>query len=98
MSPHPLTSFEIQNYYQNGPKFNSVYSRKHLSKIKDGAFVINHDEKLEYNTSIRFDNVWILLYWIYDLMLKGKSSLDYTKLFSPNDSEKNNEIILKYFQ
>ena len=28
-------------------------------------------------------------------MLKGKSLLDYTKLFSPNDYEK---IILKYFQ
>ena len=26
-----------------------------------------------------------------DFMLKGKSSLDYTNLFSPNDYEKNNE-------
>ena len=33
-----------------------------------------------------------------DFILKGKSLLDYTNLFSPNDYEKNNEIILKYFQ
>ena len=33
-----------------------------------------------------------------DFMLKGKSLLDYTNLFSPNDYEKIDEIILKYFQ
>ena len=33
-----------------------------------------------------------------DFMLKGKSLLDYTNLFSPNDYEKNDKIILKYFQ
>ena len=33
-----------------------------------------------------------------DFMLKGRSLLDYTKLFSPNDYEKNDKIILKYFQ
>ena len=33
-----------------------------------------------------------------DFMLKSKSLLDYTNLFSPNDYEKNDNIILKYFQ
>ena len=33
-----------------------------------------------------------------DFMLKGKSLLEYTNLFSPNDDEKNDKIILKYFQ
>ena len=33
-----------------------------------------------------------------DFVLKGKSLLDYTNLFSPNDYEKNDKIILKYFQ
>ena len=33
-----------------------------------------------------------------DFMLKGKRLLDYTDLFSPNDYEKNDKIILKYFQ
>ena len=33
-----------------------------------------------------------------DFMLKGKSLLDYTNLFSPDNYEKNYKIILKYFQ
>ena len=33
-----------------------------------------------------------------DFMFKGKGLLDYINLFSPNDYEKNNKIILKYLQ
>ena len=33
-----------------------------------------------------------------DFMLKIKSFLDYTNPFSSNDYEKNDKIILKYFQ
>ena len=44
MPPYLLTNFEIQGYCQNEPKFNSAYSRNNLSKIKDGAYVINLDE------------------------------------------------------
>ena len=33
-----------------------------------------------------------------DFMLKGKILIVYTNLFSPNDYEKNDKIILKYFQ
>ena len=36
MPPHPLTNFEIQKYYQNEPKFNGIYSKNNLPKIKDG--------------------------------------------------------------
>ena len=32
-----------------------------------------------------------------DFMLKGKSLLDHSNLFSPSDYEKNDKIILKYF-
>ena len=32
-----------------------------------------------------------------DFMLKKKSLLDYTNLFSPNNYEENDKIILKYF-
>ena len=44
MPPHSLTNFEIQKYYQNEPKFNGVYSRNNLPKIKDGAYIISLDE------------------------------------------------------
>ena len=33
-----------------------------------------------------------------DFMLKGRSLLDSTNSFFPNKCEKNNKIILKYFQ
>ena len=33
-----------------------------------------------------------------DFILKVKSLLEYINVFPPNDYEKNNKIILKYFQ
>ena len=33
-----------------------------------------------------------------DFILKGKSLFEYTNLFPPKEHEKNNKIILKYFQ
>ena len=56
MPPHPLTSFEIQKYYQNEPKFNGVYSRNNLPRIKDEAYVINLDGFKSKGTH------WIALY------------------------------------
>ena len=55
--PHPLTNFEIKEYYENEPRFNGVYSRDNLPKtIKNGAYVINLDEYAEVDTH------WIALY------------------------------------
>ena len=56
MRPHPLTNFEIQRYYQNETRFNGVYSRDNLPKIKDGAYVINIDDYSDIGTH------WIALY------------------------------------
>ena len=42
--PHPLTNFEIQKNYQNEPRFNVIFPRDNLQKIKDGAYIINLDE------------------------------------------------------
>ena len=44
MLPYLLANFEKQNYYQNEPKLNGVYSRNNLLKIKDEAYVTNLDE------------------------------------------------------
>ena len=41
--PHPFTIFELQKYYQNRLKFNVIYSKNNLSKIKDGKYIINFD-------------------------------------------------------
>ena len=47
---HPLTNFEIQKYYQNEPRFNGVFSRDNLQKIKDGAYMINLDKYSDIGT------------------------------------------------
>ena len=55
--PHPLTNFEIQEYYQNEPRFNEVFSRDNLpNSIKNGAYVINLDEYRDIGTP------WVALY------------------------------------
>ena len=61
MLPHPFTNFEVQQYYQNEPRFNGVYSRDNLpelssTEIKDGAYVIN---LVEYSI---IERNWIALY------------------------------------
>ena len=56
MSPHPLTNFEIQKYYQVEPKFNGVNSRNILLTTKYGAHAINLDEYKSTGTH------WIDLY------------------------------------
>ena len=67
MPPYLLTNFEIQKYYQNHaqgssknePRFNGIYSRDNLPKIKDVAYVINLDEYSDIGTH------WIALYVTY---------------------------------
>ena len=57
LTAHPLTNFEIQEYYQNEPRFNGVFSRHNLPKsIKNGGYVINLDEYHDIGTH------WVVLY------------------------------------
>ena len=56
MPPHSLTNFEIQNYYQNEPKFIGVYSKSNLPKAKNGTYVINLDKYKSLGAH------WIALY------------------------------------
>ena len=57
LPPHPLTNFEIQEYYQNEPRFNGVFGRDNLpNSIKNGAYIINLDEYHDIETH------WVALY------------------------------------
>ena len=56
-TPHPLTNSEIQEYYQNEPRFNRVFSRYNLpNTTKNAAYVINLHEYRDIGTH------WIALY------------------------------------
>ena len=56
MLPHPLTTFEIQKYYQNEPRLNGIYSRDNLPKIEDRVYAVNFAEYGSVVTN------WIALY------------------------------------
>ena len=56
MLRHPLTNFETQKCYQNEPRFNGIFSKDNLPKIKDGAYVINLHEYSDIGTH------WVVLY------------------------------------
>ena len=45
MPAHPLTNFEIQEYYKNEPRFNGVYSRDNVPKTikSETAYIVNLD-------------------------------------------------------
>ena len=67
--PHPLTSFEIQKYYKNEPRFNGVISRNNLPKnINDGAYIKNLDEYADVGT-----------YWI--ALFRKKNEIVYFDIF-----------------
>ena len=55
--PHPLTNFEIKEYYENELRFNDVYSRDNIPKTKNGAYIINLGEYTDVDTH------WIALYF-----------------------------------
>ena len=138
-----ITNFEIQKYYENELRFNSVYSRNNLpNKIKNGAYVKNLDKHKDTGThwialfckkkrNCYFDsfgvehipeeikkfignrNIKANIYRVQannsvmcgyfcigfiDFMLAGKTSIDYTNLFSPYDFNKNDQIIFSYFK
>ena len=139
---HPSNNIEITNYFNNDPKFNGVFLRKNLHRIKDEAYVINLDHKnskgthwvslfIDRNTALYFDSFGIkyiplnvlnkikdksITHNIFRLqnneciinefcctgligyMIPGKTLLDYTNLFSPNDYKKSDEVIFNYFK
>ena len=76
---HLLTNIEINEYYENEPKFNGVYSRNNLPKIiKKGAYVINLDEYANIGTH------WTALFLNQNIKITIKLLKEYLKM---NDLE-----------
>ena len=49
---HPLSNIEITKYFNDKPRFNGVFSRDNLARIKDGAYVINFYDKQSNGTHL----------------------------------------------
>ena len=50
-SLYPLKNMQITNYFKYEPRFNDVFSRKKLCRIKDGVYVI-YDKNTKETHSI----------------------------------------------
>ena len=80
---HTLTALELEHIPKETKKF---IGNKNI--ITDIYRRQSFDSTVCEHLCIEFIN----------FMLKGKSLLDYTNLYSHNEYERNDKIILKYFQ
>ena len=53
---HPLTNFEIQDFFNKEKRFNGVFSINNLPKLKKGAYAINLDHSKNTGTH------WVVLF------------------------------------
>ena len=96
--PHPLNNFEIQRYYQNESRFNGVYSRDNLSKIRGGAYIINLDGYSDIGIH------WVALYvsnndvTYFDSFRVEHIPKEIKKIINRPSSPQNKNIKTKYFQ
>ena len=104
MSSHPLTNFEIQKFNQNKPKFNGVYSRNNLPKIKGGTYVINLDEYKSIGTHwialhVNYNNVTYFVSFGVGHISKAVKKLVDSKNMTTNICriQTNHSIMCKYF-
>ena len=77
--------------------FGVEHNLKQIKKLIGNKNIATNVFRIQAYYSIMCGCVLILLVAI-DFMLKSKSSLDYTNLFSPNTYEKHDKIIRKYLQ
>ena len=75
--------------------FGVEHTSKEILKFKGNKNIMTNIYRIQAHN-------WIVCGYFciefIDFMLKGKSFFDYTNLFSPNNYEKNDKIILKFFQ
>ena len=81
---HPLSNnIDVTKHFNYEPRFNGVFSRNNLPRTKDGAYVINFNDKC----SIVNLNDFI------ESMLARRTLLDHTNLSSWNDYKKDDKMI-----
>ena len=53
---HPLTNFEIIDYFKDELRFNGVFSRNNLPNLKNGTYIINLDHSENTGTH------WVVIF------------------------------------
>ena len=99
----------LNEYESTGAHWIALYVNAENVAYFDSSFGVEHNPK-EISKSIgnkdianliqAYNSVMCLYFCIgfIDFILKGKSLLEYTHLFSPSKYKKNGNKILKYFQ
>ena len=75
--------------------FGVKHILKEIRKLIGNKNIIKNIYRTQADNSIMCEYFCVRF---FDFMLKGKSLLDYKNFLSPDDYEKNHEIILNYFQ
>ena len=88
---HWVTFFVNDNNVTCFDRFGVEHIPKEIKKFKGNKNIITNIHRMQAYDSIMCGYFCI---GFIDFILKGKSLLDYTNLFSPNDYEKNDKIIL----
>ena len=80
--------------------FDSFGVKHFQKKKKNRKFIGNRNIITNIYRIQAYDSIMCRYFCIafIDFMLKGKNLLEYTHLFSPSKYEKNDKIILKYFE
>ena len=101
---HPLTNFEIIDYFKDVKRFNSVYSRDNLPNLKKEGYVINLDHSK--NTGTHWVVIFVKKYEVIyidsfgveyipkEIMERIKNKNIKTNIFRIQD---NNAIMCSYF-
>ena len=75
--------------------FGVEHVPKEIKKFIGNKNIITYLYRIQAYNSITYGYFFIA--FIY-FIIKAKSLLDYTNLFSPNEHKKDDKVILKYFQ
>ena len=86
MTAESLTNFD---------SFGVKYILKEIAKFIGNEYITINIYKIQTCDSIT--NGYICIAFI-DFTLRGKSLIEYTNLFFPNQYKKQDKVILKYFQ
>ena len=90
-----LITLCVQN---NDVTYFDYFGVEHISK-KIRTFISNKNIKTNIFRIQAYDSIMCGYFCIgfIDFMLAGKTLIEFTNLFSPNNFERNDNIILKYF-
>ena len=102
-------AINLDEYKSIGTRWIALYvNTNNIVYIDIQYKILDYSIKFIENKNIRtnicriqaYDSIMFGYFCIgfIDFMLKGKSLLDYTNVFSPNDHQKNDKILIKYFQ